>query len=75
MAKKSRVSLDFDSMERRSPEERQKYLEERLPDFINFAYNNAPEVKKRFDEAGVDPTTITHIKDLEKIPVLKKMIY
>jgi len=72
MRRKSTVSLDFESMERRSHEERKKYLEGLLPDFINFAYNNAPGVKKRFDEAGVDPAAITHIEDLEKVPVLRK---
>ena len=59
-------------LEKMDPEERQKYLEERLRETITYAYENAPAVKDRIDKAGVKPEAISTIKDLEKIPVLRK---
>ena len=55
-----------------SPEERRRYLEQRLREVIPYAYRNAPAVKERFDQAGIDPNQIRTLEDLEKIPVLKK---
>ena len=59
-------------LEKMDPEERQKYLEERLRETITYAYENAPAVKDRIDKTGVKPEAISTIKDLEKIPVLRK---
>jgi len=59
-------------LERMAPKERQKHLEERMKDIIAYAYEKAPAIKERFDKAGVKPADIRNIKDLEKIPVLRK---
>ncbi|HIE17682.1 MAG TPA: phenylacetate--CoA ligase family protein [Dehalococcoidia bacterium] len=59
-------------LERMPPEERQKHLEERMREIIAYAYERAPAVKERLDEAGVKPSDIRTIKDLEKIPLLRK---
>ena len=59
-------------MERMPPEERQKYLEERMREIIAYAYERAPAVKERFDKAGVKPGDIRTVRDLEKIPMLRK---
>jgi phenylacetate-CoA ligase len=59
-------------LERMAPKERQKHLEERMRDIIAYAYEKASAVKERFDKAGVKPADIRTIKDLEKIPVLRK---
>lgn len=59
-------------LERMPPEERQKYLMERLREIIAYAYEGALGVKERFDKAGVKPADIRSFKDLEKIPVLRK---
>ena len=59
-------------LERMAPKERQKHLEERMRDMIAYAYEKAPAVKERFDKAGVKPADIRTVKDLEKIPVLRK---
>ena len=67
---KSRPTVQ--DLERMAPEERQKYLEERLREMIVYAYENAPAVKDRIDGAGIKPEDIRTIKDLEKIPVLRK---
>ncbi len=61
-----------DELERMPPEERQKYLEERMREIIIYAYEKAPAVKERFDKAGIKPKDIRTFKDLEKIPVLRK---
>jgi phenylacetate-CoA ligase len=59
-------------LERMAPKERQKHLEERMKYIIAYAYEKASAVKERFDKAGVKPADIRNIKDLEKIPVLRK---
>ncbi|MBM4447255.1 MAG: phenylacetate--CoA ligase [Chloroflexi bacterium] len=59
-------------LERMPPKERQGYLEERMREIIAYAYERAPAVKERFDKAGVKPKDIRSVKDLEKIPMLRK---
>src|SRR4030043_266038 len=59
-------------LERMPPKERQKHLEERMREIIAYAYEKAPAVKERFDNAGVKPADIRTIKDLEKIPMVRK---
>jgi phenylacetate-CoA ligase len=53
-------------------EEREKYLNQALIDIINYAYQNARAVKEKMDRAGVRPSQIRSIKDLERIPITKK---
>lgn len=64
--------MDLERLERLSKEERRQYLEERLRHIIKFAYENAPAVRKKMDQAGVKPEEIQTIKDLEKIPITRK---
>jgi phenylacetate-CoA ligase len=59
-------------LERMAPEERQKYVEERMREIVAYAYERAPAVKERFEKAGVKPSDIRTVKDLEKIPMLRK---
>jgi phenylacetate-CoA ligase len=59
-------------LERMPPKERQKHLEERMREIIAYAYEKAPAVKERFDKAGLKPEDIRTVKDLEKIPLLRK---
>jgi len=63
---------DFAALEKLSMEERRKYLEERLRHIIEFAYNNAPAVRDKMDRAGLKPSDIQSIKDLEKLPITRK---
>ena len=51
-------------------EEREKYLVDKFREVAINAYENAPAMKKRFDEAGADPSKIKSINDLEKIPIV-----
>jgi phenylacetate-CoA ligase len=59
-------------LERMPSKERQKHLEERMREIIAYAYEKAPAVKERFDNAGVKPGDIRTFKDLEKIPMVRK---
>jgi phenylacetate-CoA ligase len=59
-------------LERMPSKERQKHLEERMREIIAYAYEKAPAVKERFDNAGVKPADIRTIKDLGKIPMVTK---
>ncbi|MEH6987706.1 phenylacetate--CoA ligase family protein [Cytobacillus firmus] len=45
---------------------------EKLKEVIYHAYKNASGFKKRLDDASISPGDIQTLKDLEKIPVLKK---
>lgn len=70
--KKQRL-LKYDPKVENMPRaERQDYLEERLRDVVKYAYENAISTKKRFDKAGIKPGDIRTIKDLEKLPILRK---
>jgi phenylacetate-CoA ligase len=59
-------------LERMALKDRQKHLEERMREIIDYAYEKAPAVKERFDKAGIKPKDIRTVKDLEKIPMLRK---
>ena len=52
--------------------EREKVLGEKLHTLVIHAYKNAPAVKERFNKAGIKPDNVHSIKDLEKLPVLRK---
>lgn len=59
-------------LERMTPDERQKHIEQKMREIIAYAYERAPAVKERLDKAGVKPEDIRTVKDLEKIPLLRK---
>ena len=52
--------------------EREKLINQRLQRIVNYAYQNAPTFKEELDKAGVSPSEISTVKDLEKIPVIGK---
>ncbi len=47
-------------------------LEKRLIEIVHHAYEHAPAMRQRFDDAGLTPGDIHTIADLEKLPVLSK---
>lgn len=59
-------------MERAPRGEREAYLAEGLRKICQHAYSNSMTWKKRFDEAGFDPSSVSTLKDLENIPVLTR---
>ena len=62
----------FEAMEKMSRGERQKVLDEQLKWLVAYAYEKAPATKERFDKAGIVPSRVSGIKDLEKLPLLRK---
>ncbi len=55
-----------------SPGERRKDLHRKLQKIVKYAYENAPAFKDVMDRAGLTPTEIKTISDLEKVPVIGK---
>ncbi|MFH1626036.1 MAG: hypothetical protein ABID54_12915 [Pseudomonadota bacterium] len=53
-------------------EERERYLVDKFREVTTHAYKFAPAIKKKFDEAGVHPSEIKSIKDLERVPTTKR---
>lgn len=48
--------------------------EKQLRELIKFAYENVPYYTKLFNQLGIEPSNITTIEDLEKLPILTKRI-
>lgn len=46
--------------------------DERIRDIIQHAYDNAPAIKARFDNAGLSPADVQSEADLSKVPILPK---
>ncbi len=68
-----RKILEYDSSyEHLVPEEREKWLNNRLQDTLRYAYQRSPAVKDKIDNIGCSPEEIRTIKDLEKVPVTSK---
>ena len=56
-------------------EEREKDLTEKLSRICNHAYEKAPAMKKKFDEAGFHPSRIQNLRDIENIPITTRDEY
>jgi len=74
MALKSKDKADeyFDELEVMPPDARKKYQSEMLAQTIENAYIHAPAARNLLDGAGVKPSQIKTINDLEKLPVTRK---
>ena len=62
----------FDELEIMPAAEREEYLNQRLSETIDHAYRHAPVVRQVLNKAGVSPAQIRTIKDLEKLPIIRK---
>jgi len=67
-----RFALPVDKLARMSQKERERYLDRKLRQLVVYAYQRAPSIRERFDKAGIDPTNVRGIGDLENLPVLRK---
>jgi len=52
--------------------EKKAYLEGKLREIVRYAYEHAKAFQEKLDSAGLKPTDIETIEDLQKIPVTKK---
>jgi phenylacetate-CoA ligase len=55
-----------------SHEELREYQEKRLRDIVRHAYEYVPLYHDRFKAAGIVPSDIKSIEDLDKIPIIRK---
>jgi phenylacetate-CoA ligase len=62
----------FDELETMSVGARAQYQNRKLRETVLHAYQHAPAVKKIFDKAGVSPDQVRTVKDLERLPVIRK---
>lgn len=62
----------YDNLETMSPAKRQQYLEKKLHEQVTYAYQHSNTVKASFDKVGIKPNDIKTIKDLEKLPIIRK---
>lgn len=60
---------ELETLPRKELEKRQ--LED-LKEIVQFAYDHAPYYKRSFDQAGVKPSDIKTLKDIEKFPFIDK---
>ena len=72
MADKPELFPHDNSLERLPTPEREEKMTLKLQQLIKYAYENAPGFKARMDKAGVLPSAINTIAELQKIPVLRK---
>ena len=52
--------------------ELESYQNKKLVELVNYAYQNVEYYKKLFLENNINPNDIKTIKDLKRIPILKK---
>jgi len=62
----------FDELEIMSPQQREGYLNQKLMEIVEYAYHHAPSAREILERAGVSPSQIRTIKDLEKLPITRK---
>jgi len=62
----------YDKLETMPYKEKQKYYDEKVRWIVEHAYKYAPAIKAKMDQAGVTPSDIKSLKDLEKIPITSK---
>jgi len=72
MAIEAKPDEFFDELETMSAKAREKYLNQGLSQTVDNAYHHAPVVKKILDEAGISPSQIRTVKDLESLPIIRK---
>jgi phenylacetate-CoA ligase len=72
MAVTNRQDEFFDDLEIMPRAEREKYLNQKLAETIEYAYHHAPAAKAILDGAKVTPARVRTVKDMEKLPVTRK---
>ncbi len=69
LSREELLALHDEQRERVSPAERLRSLNRRLEKQARFAYRNSPAVREIFDNAGIPPSSIRTVADLEELPV------
>lgn len=72
MALKDRMDEFFDELEIMPADAREKYFNQRLSQTIDHAYRHAPAAKRILEKAGISPSQVRTVKDLERLPITRK---
>jgi phenylacetate-CoA ligase len=51
---------------------REAYLKKRLSGILQYGYLHSKAIRSRFDASGLTPKEVKELKDLEKLPIIKK---
>ncbi len=62
----------FDELETMPVPSRESYLNQKLVEAVDHAYRNAATARAMMDKAGVKPADIRRMKDLERLPIIRK---
>ncbi len=62
----------YDDSETMSLEERTELQNKKLKQTVNYAYEHSAAAKKLLDGAGIKPSDIKEVADLQKLPVTRK---
>jgi len=55
-----------------SRKRREAYLTERLSEILRYGYKHSEAIRSRWDALGLKPQQIRSLKDLERLPIIKK---
>ncbi len=73
MAITSNQNEFFDELEIMASETRETYLNQKLRETIEHVYHHAPATREIFDRVKVNPVEIHTTRDLEKLPITRKV--
>jgi len=59
----------YDDIEAMPPDKREKYYNDKVHWVAEYAYNNAPAIRGKLEQAGVHPSQINNMEDLQRIPI------
>ena len=62
----------FPRRETMPAEEREEKIVARIREVMAYAWENSPFYRRKWDEAGVHPSTVSSLDDFEKVPVVRK---
>lgn len=62
----------FPQRERMPPDQRDELILGRIREVMSYAWEYSPFYRRKWDEAGIHPTSITSLEDFEKVPVVRK---
>ena len=62
----------LDELEKMPVPARENYLNHKLVEAVDHAYHNAPAARDIMDRTGLKPTDVRTMRDLQKLPIVRK---
>lgn len=72
MGKNNQQERYYDELEVMDVGKREDYYNRKISEQVRYSYENAPAMRDKINKAGLSPSDIRTIKDMEKIPITKK---